>query len=201
MYVPKHFAIEDRDALISFIRREPFGILVSNDAGAPIAAHVPIMLLEESGALVLGLHVAKANSQWKGIDGRRVLAIFQGAHAMISASWYAQPHLDVPTWDYSAVHCSGTARVTDANATRTILERTVSQLEPRWRIADADASSIERMQQAIVGVRIDVDGIQGVRKHSQNRTPEDRLRVITQLESSARAMDRELAREMRTTEA
>jgi transcriptional regulator len=75
----------------------------------------------------------------------------------------------------------------------------VSQFEPSWRIEDADESYVARMQQGIVGIRIDVTRIEGVRKHSQNRTPEDRLRVISQLESSARAMDRDLAREMRTT--
>jgi transcriptional regulator len=201
MYAPKHFAVEDRDELISFVRREPFGVLVSTDAGGFLATHVPIVVLsDDANAIVLGLHVARANPHWKTLDGQGVLAIFTGAHAMISAGWYAAPQLSVPTWNYSAVHCAGTARITGADGTREILERMVSQFEPSWRIEHADESYIARMQQAIVGIRIDVARIDGVRKLSQNRTPEDRLRVISQLESSARAMDREIGREMRTTE-
>jgi len=117
---------------------------------------------------------------------------------MISAAWYAAPQLSVPTWNYSAVHCAGTARIADAQGTRAILERMVSQFEPSWRIENADEPYIARMQQAVAGIRIDVERVDGVRKYSQNRTAEDRLRVITQLESSGRAMDREVAREMRT---
>jgi transcriptional regulator len=199
MYAPKHFAVEDRAELISFVRREPFGILVSNDAGGFNASHVPFVVLDEPDPCVLGLHAARANPHWKALDGQHVLAIFQGAHAMISASWYAAPQLSVPTWNYSAVHCAGSAHIVDAQCSREILERMVSQFEPSWRIEDADESYVARMQQGIVGIRIDVTRIEGVRKHSQNRTPEDRLRVISQLESSARAMDRDLAREMRTT--
>lgn len=198
MYAPKHFALEDRDELISFVRREPFGILVSNDAGGLIATHVPFVVLDAADTFVLGLHLARANPHWKTLDGKHVLAILQGAHAMISAAWYAAPQLSVPTWNYSAVHCAGTARIADAQGTRAILERMVSQFEPSWRIENADEPYIARMQQAVAGIRIDVERVDGVRKYSQNRTAEDRLRVITQLESSGRAMDREVAREMRT---
>ncbi len=201
MYAPKHFAVEDRAALLAFIRREPFGILVSSDAGVPIATHVPAVILREDDALVLGLHLAKVDPQWKNLDGQPVLAIFHGAHAMISASWYAQPERSVPTWNYSAVHCSGTAHLTDADGTREILERTVEQLEPSWRMESADAEYVGRMQQAIVGVRIRVTRIEGVFKHSQNRMPDDRKRVIEALAASPRAMDRELAQEMGTTPA
>ena len=198
MYAPKHFAIEDRDELVAFVRREPFGILISNAAGGLIATHVPFVVLDEADPLVLGLHVARANPHWKALEGQDVLAIFQGAHAMVSASWYAAPQLSVPTWNYSAVHCAGSARILDAQGTRELLERMVSQFEPSWRIEDADESYVTRMQQSIVGIRIRVTRIEGVRKLSQNRTPEDRSNVISQLESSTRAMDRDLAREMRT---
>ncbi len=193
MYVPKHFAVSDRDALVTFMEREPFGIVVSVDSGIPVATHAPIIVLQREPQLVLGLHVAKANPQWQTIDGAKALAIFQGAHALVSASWYAQPKQDVPTWDYSAVHCTGTAHVANAGETREILERTAMQLDPAWRIEDADAEYIARMQQAIVGIRIIVDRIDGAAKYSQNRTPDDRQRVIEALNRSPRAMDKEVA--------
>jgi transcriptional regulator len=196
MYVPKHFAVDDACELRAFIKSEPFGILVSDGGGGPVATHVPIVTLAEE-PLVLGLHVAKANAQWRSLDGRTVLAIFHGAHAMVSASWYAQPQMSVPTWNYTAVHCTGTAHTLDGTGTREILERMVVQFEPSWRIEAADSGYIERMEQAIVGVRIEVSAISGVRKHSQNRTPEDRRRVVEALAASARCADREVAQQMR----
>lgn len=197
VYVPKHFSVEDRSELLAFIRREPFGIIVSSVDGKPFATHVPIVIIEDGAALTLGLHVARANPQWRTLEGQQVLAIFQGAHAMISASWYVEPELNVPTWNYGAVHCSGTARLTDATGTRRILERLVGQMEPQWRIENADAASIERMERAIVGIEIAVTHIEGSYKYSENRSDEDRERVIAALAGSSREMDREVAQRMR----
>lgn len=197
VYVPKHFSVEDRSELLAFIRREPFGIVVSNVDGKPFATHVPIVIMQEGGALTLGLHVAKANPQWRTLEGQQVLAIFQGAHAMISASWYVEPELNVPTWNYGAVHCSGTAHLTDAAGTRRILERLVAQLEPEWRIEKANARSIEGMERAIVGIEVAVTQIEGSYKYSENRSDEDRERVIAALNASPREMDREVAQRMR----
>jgi transcriptional regulator len=116
---------------------------------------------------------------------------------MVSASWYAEPQMSVPTWNYAAVHCSGTAETLDGAGTREILERMVAQFEPTWRMETADSGYIERMLQAIVGVRIEVSAIAGVRKYSQNRTAEDRHNVIAALAASSRCSDREVAQQMR----
>lgn len=191
MYVPKHFSVEDRGELLAFIRREPFGVLVSTVDGKPFATHVPIIASDDGERLTLGLRVAKANPQWRTLDGQQVLAIFQGPHAMISASWYVQPEDNVPTWNYSAVHCGGIATVLDAAGTRRVLERLVEQMEPTWRIENADAGYIERMERAIAGIEIAVTDIVGSYKYSESRSPEDRDRVIAALEASSRPMDRE----------
>lgn len=197
MYAPKPFAVADRRTLVAFIEREPFGILVSNVDGRPFATHAPFIVREDGESLRLGLHVAKANPQWRSIAGQEVLAVFHGAHAMISAAWYAQPQNDVPTWDYAAVHCAGGAHVTDGAATASILQRLVERHEPSWRMEQADPDYITRLQQAIVGIEIAVSSIEGTFKYSQNRTLEDRERVIDALSASSRAMDRDVAQEMR----
>ncbi len=116
---------------------------------------------------------------------------------MVSAAWYADPEHTVPTWNYSAVHCSGTARLTDAAGTRRIIETLVAQFEPAWRIEQAEPDYIEHMERAIVGIEIAVTQIDGKFKYSQNRTPEDRERVVNALANSSRPMDRQVADEMR----
>lgn len=199
MYAPKPFAVADRRALVAFIEREPFGILVSNREGKPFATHAPFIVSDAGESLCLGLHVAKANPHWRCVEDQEVLAIFHGPHAMISAGWYAQPQNSVPTWNYAAVHCTGRARITDAAATANILRRLVEQFEPSWRMEQADADYVARLQQAVVGIEIAVSSIEGTFKYSQNRTMEDRERVIDALSISSRAMDREVAQEMRAT--
>ncbi len=197
MYVPRDFAIVDRAALLAFIEREPFGILVSTVEGKPFATHAPFVVLQSGESLKLGLHVAKANPQWRELEAQNVLAIFSGPHAMISAGWYADPAHSVPTWDYAAVHCSGVARVTNAAGTRRIVERVVARFEESWRIESADPEYIRRLERAIAGIEIAVTHIDASFKFSQNRTEEDRRRVAESLAASARPMDREVARNIR----
>lgn len=192
MYVPKPFAVEEREVALALIRREPFGILVSAAGGEPSATHVPFVVLD-SEPLKLGLHVAKANPHWRTLQNAQVLAIFQGAHALISASWYAEPRRNVPTWDYSAVHCSGRAVLTGSEGTRRILRVMAETLDPAWSLQDADADYIAQLENGIVGIEIAVESIVATSKLSQNRTEADAMRVAEALSGSARPMDREVA--------
>lgn len=198
MYVPKPFAVQDSRELVAFIEREPFGVLVSDVDGKPFATHLPFVVLEDGPGLTLGLHLAKPNPQWQTLEGQDVLAIFQGAHAFVSAAWYPQPGLNVPTWNYAAVHCAGRANIADSAQTMRILERLVERFEPSWRIENADGAYIEMLRTGIVGVTIEVTAVEGAFKFLQNHPPEDRERVIAALDASSRPMDREVAREMRT---
>ncbi len=65
----------------------------------------------------LRLHLAKANPQWRDIEaGADVLAVFQGADAYITPSWYQTKQETgkvVPTWNYAIVQVRGKARVID----------------------------------------------------------------------------------------
>lgn len=195
MYVPKHFAIEDRDELIQFIRSEPFGILVSANGAEPVASHLPFTV-RDGDSLVLVAHLARANPHWQVLDGARVLAVFQGAHAMISASWYAQPSKNVPTWNYGAVHCLGRARVVSPGQTHRILQEITGSFERDWNMEVPDAEYIARMERGVVGIEIDVEAIEGKLKYSQNRTEQDRESVIAHLRNSPFARERELAEQM-----
>lgn len=198
MYVPKHFSVEDRETVLRFLRSEPFGVLVSNEGGIPVATHVPFVVLQAEPQLVLGAHVARANPQWRAIDRANVLAIFQGAHAHISAAWYERPEDTVPTWNYGAVHCSGRARLASAEQTHAILQQLVDEHEGAagWRMETAVPEYLARVQQAIVGIEIIVERIDAQFKYSQNRTAEDRTRVIEHLSASDSANARQLAADM-----
>lgn len=199
VYVPKQFALEDRDELLKFIRAEPFGVLVSAAGGVPAASHLPFVI-RRGEVPVLQAHFARANPHWECVDGAEVLVIFQGPHAHISASWYADPAQNVPTWNYGAVHCRGRASIVSAERTHEILRAMTAEFERDWSMDVPPAEYIARMERGVVGVEIAIESIEGKLKYSQNRSAEDRERVVARLSESPHARYRETADAMRAVE-
>src|SRR5262249_2605272 len=150
------------------IRREPFAILVGVDeAGAPFATHLPILLDEAPPPFgtLLG-HVARPNPQWRLFaPDRPVLVVFAGAHAYVSPSWYAQ-HPSVPPWNYVAVHAYGVPRLVEEPArVRAFLDRLVRTFEDGrsapWRMAGLPDSYVDRMVGGIVAFEIPIGRLEG----------------------------------------
>lgn len=179
--------------LFAFIRRHPFGILVSVLDGKPLATHVPFVVLDQE-KVTLGLHVARANPHWQSLDGAQVLAIFHGAHGFVSASWYARPSENVPTWNYSAVHCTGRASIANGTRTLDILRTAVREFEGErgWSIASASDEYVARMKRGIAGVEIAVTSIEGKFKYSQNRDEGELQNVLEHLDASAPDLSRDM---------
>lgn len=195
MYVPKHFSVEDRAALNALIRANPFGLLVGELEGSPFATHLPFLL---DGDRLLS-HFARGNPHWKSIDGQtEMLAVFSGPHAYVSPRWYESKQA-VPTWNYAAVHVYGAPRVIeDAGEVRALLDRLVTEYEgDAWSLDGRDADFTDRMSRGIVAFEIPVERIEGKFKLSQNRTVEDRHRVIAAFEAPGDGENADLARLMR----
>jgi transcriptional regulator len=184
LYVPDHFAADEREAFARLVRDHPFATLVTPGGDEPTISHVP-MLLDADGApfgTLIG-HVARANPHARRADARSI-AIFHGPHAYVSPSLYVEPAAAVPTWNYAVAHAHGVIELQDVAATHAIVERLVERFEsPRsapWRIG-LDARRLEAMLRAIVGFRIRVARVEVKLKLSQNRSREDRLRVAAAL--------------------
>lgn len=187
MYNPKHFRADDVAQMHDLIRRYSFAILVTQHEGAPFATHLPFLLDERRGPYgTLLAHLARPNPQWRDLaSGQEALAIFQGPHAYISPSWYGVAP-SVPTWNYAAVHAYGTARIVDDPAElRTMLARLVDENEARfeqpWRM-DLPEDYMDRMMRGVVGFEIAIARLEGKLKMSQNRSADDRRRVVEALE-------------------
>ena len=201
MYVPPAFARTDPDDLFGFVEAHAFALLVSTRDGAPFASHLPLLLDRAAGphGTLVG-HMARANPQWRDLDGRPVLAVFSGPHAYVSPAWYGAEGV-VPTWNYAAVHATGTFRlVDDPDAVTEIVAATVETYErgmtEPWRV-DTTAEYVRRLVGGIVGFRIAVEGLEGKWKLSQNQPAERRERVAAALEGSADPDARAVARLMR----
>ena len=195
MYVPKHFAVEDRDALDAVIRANPFGLLVGELEGSPFATHLPFLL---DGDRLLS-HFARGNPHWKSIDGQtEMLAVFSGPHAYVSPRWYESEQA-VPTWNYAAVHVYGAPRVIEgAGQVRELLDRLVVEYEgDAWSLEGQKGDFTDRMSRGIVAFEMPIERIEGKFKLSQNRPDEDRRRVIAEFEKPGDGENEELARLMR----
>jgi len=195
MYVPKHFSVEDRDALDRVVRENPFGLLIGSVGDAPFATHLPFLL---DGDRLLA-HVARGNPHWRAMDGTTdMLTVFSGPHAYVSPRWYAGGPA-VPTWNYVAVHVYGAPRILAEQAeVRPLLDRLVDEYEAgAWTIAGQDADYIGRMMRGIVAFEMPIVRIEGKFKLSQNRPAEDRRRVAEELGKSPDATAAAISRLMR----
>jgi len=188
MYLPAHFAESRRDVLEAFVLAHPFGLLLTQSGSGRLEADgVPFVLDPDpaGGPGILRAHVARANPQWRSGAGQEALVIFDGPDAYISPSWYAtkQEHGKVvPTWNYVAVHAYGPVEFTeDPEQLRRLVTRLTerhegSRAQP-WAVDDAPSPFIEAQLRGIVGVRLPITRLEGKRKLSQNRTPDDRAGV------------------------
>lgn len=191
MYVPKHFEVTDTAWCHALMRAQSFALMITaDDTGAPFATHLPILVDERRGPLgTLRGHVARANPHWRHLAaGRPTLVVFSGAHAYVSPSWYAT-HPAVPTWNYVAVHASGTgALVEDAEQVRTLLADLVHVYESpgpeAWSFEALPADYVAGMQRGIVAFEIPIARLEGKAKLSQNRDAVDRGRTREALAAS-----------------
>jgi transcriptional regulator len=200
MYNPVHFREARPDVLHAFIRAHPLGTLVTSGPDGLDASHLPVFLDANTGRL--RCHMARANPQWRQLgSGGRVLMIFTGASHYITPNWYPEKRKHgkvVPTWNYAAVHVSGSACLFEDSASllRHLHELTnfnEAGFAERWSVADAPAEYVEGMTKAIVGVEIAVDRIEGKWKVSQNRSAEDQQGVIAGLDGLSSHTAREMA--------
>lgn len=187
MYAPAFSAIDEPSAR-ALVNEIASGWLVTPVLdGPPAATLMPIMW---QGNRIIA-HMAKANPHWRSITtGMPALVIVTGPEAYISPSWYASKseHAKVvPTWNYLAVHLTGTVRV---HRSSTWLHAAVTDLTDehethrtnRWQVGDAPDDFIAGQLQAIVGIEMSIERVDGKAKLSQNRSDADQRGVIAGLE-------------------
>ncbi len=191
MYTPPSNRESRPEVLRDLIESYSFGTLVTTGGAGPEATHLPF-LMSSDGKRLRG-HMARANRQWQRFDEGPVLAIFQGPHAYISPTFY-EAEFAVPTWNYVALHVTGTALIVDDPTTvRGFLDDLVAHNDEQgWTMPWQDERS-DALLAAIVAFEIDIERLEGKAKLGQNRPPEDRRGMARALSASSRPGDRELA--------
>jgi transcriptional regulator len=198
MYSPKFNIVTDRALLIEAMRAYSFAILFGpqggQEAGGMVATHLPLVVKDEGEHGLLEGHFAKANKHWEGLAGQETLVVFPGPHSYVSPAFYTE-ELSVPTWNYIAVHAYGRMELVEDEAGKDrLLAGLIAANEPgfaaRW---DAMPGGFRRtMLAGIQGFRIPIARIEGKFKISQNREPEERVKVQA-AHAAGTADQRELA--------
>ena len=196
MYTPKHFALDDLAAQHAVIEACDFGVVVSNGADGLFATHIPLLLAPDEGQFgTLYGHVAKANPHGKLFSGAEVLVIFNGPHGYISPTWWSDRSMNVPTWNYIAVHAYGVPEVVESAAE--VLERVTRKYEADrpngWSMSELKDNLREKLPQQVVAFRLPIARIEGKAKLSQNKPRAERERVIEELKAAG---ETKLARRM-----
>jgi transcriptional regulator len=184
VYVPAFNAVTDEAEVREMVAAVATAELVTAGRdGYPIATLLPVIWRED----VVIAHMARANPHWRHISGDTPgLMICGGPQAYISPSWYAakaEHGRVVPTWNYSAVHLTGTVRVHDdvawlRAAVDDLVEVHESWRDEPWRVDDAPPAYVDSQLRGIVGIELRVLRVEGKAKLSQNRSATDRRGVV-----------------------
>jgi transcriptional regulator len=195
MYSPAYNQLQDRTELLAFMRANNFPVLVTGTGGVLHASHLPITAHEEGQQVVIDMHMAKNNPQWKEFFDDEVMVLFSGPHAYVSPRWYEDQER-VPTWNYAAVHAYGVPRIiSDRKAKFASQRRLIESLDPQW-LPKFDAlreEYVAMMLDGIVNFSIAVTRIETRWKLSQNRGRREMELIAAALEKSGDSAERALA--------
>ena len=175
-----------------------FGMVFAQTPDGPRVAHVPLLWTKDGA---VQFHLARGNALTRHIDGMTVLAVVNGPDAYISPRWYADP-AQVPTWNYVAVEMEGRVRRLDADGLLGQITALSDQHEAR--IAQGKAWTMDKLPEAklrgllagIVGFELEVLAWRETIKLSQNKSAEERARLVTGLDREGSVAIAQLMREL-----
>lgn len=180
------FVPASADDIDRMIAAHPFALVISSDAGMPVATPLPLLLERDAdGALTLLGHIARAHPHTQLLRrAPRALVVFQGPHGYISPSWLAD-RTQAPTWNYEAVQFDVEIEFDDrAEATDIALGRLVDHMEHRrpdaWSVADM-GPRYASLAQAVVAFRARVTATRARFKLGQDERPDVHADILTGL--------------------
>ncbi|MDW4498236.1 FMN-binding negative transcriptional regulator [Sulfitobacter sp. D35] len=182
------FHTESDTANLAYARARGFGTLTVCGGDGPLLSHVPFVL-DETG-VTAALHLLRSNPIARALRGTDLpckIAV-TGPHSYVSPDWYGIDD-QVPTWNYVAVHLTGTLSLRPQEELRALLDRQSAQFEERlapktpWTADKMTGDTLERMMRSIVPCRVTVTGVDGTWKLNQNKPDEVRLRAADAVEA------------------
>lgn len=209
MYQPSHgkFVVGDPSELLGRLAAIfPAALVTTTPDGELRTSMLPMLFDAAAGEHgILRGHLARPNEQWR--DARpeaEAIAIFNGADAYVSPSWYAEKQRTarvVPTWNYTTVVAHGVLVAHDdvdwlVAHVRQLVDAHEGSLPAPWSIDDAPEKYIRGQAKGIVGLELVLTRVDAKRKLTQNRSRDDFIGAVEGL-SSGSARERAVADDMR----
>ena len=142
--------------------------------------------LENDRIELLG-HFAASNPHLRCIrEEPAVMITFLGPNAYVSPRGLPTPR-SAPTWNYTAIHVSGKARLLEPEGTEHAVETLIGAVEhgrsEPWRSAEMEMRR-EQLMRHIVGLRIVSSSMEAKFKLGQNESPADLSAIFQQLSAA-----------------
>ena len=202
MYTPPMFKT-DRATSLAFAEARGFGTICAWDGAKPIASLLPFYLdYADDGTPRVAFHVARGNALIALADGTSswLLAV-NGADAYVSPDWYVSPD-QVPTWLYQSVHLTGAVRKLSDEELSVQIDTLSAKFEDRlapkrpWKSSKMTAGRLDAMKKAIVGLTMNVEGIEGSFKLNQHKSDVDHVAIASALLQGPDETTRNIGKQM-----
>lgn len=189
MYHFSYFKEPNQQALLQFMQEHPFAFLTGSFlSGQQVATQVPLLAEERDGELFLQGHIMRNTDHHKAFaENNKVLAVFTGPSAYVSASWYSNPRIG-STWNYMSIHVSGALRFMESEELMELMRRFTLKFEEGNTASPTIFDNLpehflSKMMPAIAGFEIRAEKLDNVFKLSQNRDEASYRNIIAQLEA------------------
>ena len=187
---------EGRELFEALIDEIGFGMVFATTPDGPRVAHTPLL---SSGDGKVRFHLARGNALTRHLDGVTALALINGPDSYVSPRWYENAQ-QVPTWNYIALELEGRVRRIDNAGLDALLVDLSARHEAR--VAEGTPWTMDKLEDrtkagligAIVGFELEIQAWRPTLKLSQNKSPDERARVIAGLQAAGSPAIAELMR-------
>jgi len=192
------YVTTDPEEVKRLIRSHSWATIVSHTSNGLVASHYPVVLEEGEEGIVIVSHVGRPDEKLHELGEHEILVIIQGPHGYISPGWYDEGDI-VPTWNHVTAHLYGVPEILSEEENFRVLGELVDYFEesmPHPVSLELDEQSSRRIAKGTVGIRLRVTRFDARLKLSQNKMPEVRERIISELQAGENYANPALAREM-----
>lgn len=180
MYTPEINSMTEKDEIVQFMKQFSFATIITAKDSIPVGTHLPFLISDKDGVIILSSHFARANVQWQEVENNKVLVIFSGPNAYISPKLYDKKQ-NVPTWNYIIVHAYGRGTIiTESDKVFNLLNATIDNYEisfrDQWDSLPEDYKL--KLSKGIVAFEITVSDLQAKKKLSQDKSDSEQLKII-----------------------
>ncbi len=192
-YPPKPHLETDPAKIVALVRSRPFAHFFTAGAGLRVT-RIPFAAEIENGEIKrLRAHLQATNPQCAALDGAEALVAFSGPDSYVSPNWRTASDRGA-TWDYTAVHVWGRARVRNDRA---FFDQLIGDLaaaaearvrglsdKPEWSMKNVTDDYVERLRPQLCAFEFDVTKVEAIAKLHRNFPDADARSVAAHLAGS-----------------